>query len=259
MTGMFDSVIVGVGSLESGRDAVELAKALVSSHGDLALVYVEPVADESAPQPRTGSDAERQRFGLERLVRLRDAADIAADVLRIQAGSVGRGLHECAAGRSADLIVIGASRGKHLEHVLLGGEAREVLDDPPCAVAVAPAGYSAHSDGIRNIGVGYDGSPEGERALAVARAIAAERDATVSTFEAVRVPVHAHAPPNLRGQTDDTVAALRRYGASVDLLILGSYRQRRPDRHPDRSKSQRLAEDLSSPLLVLGSAGSASG
>ncbi len=226
---MFASVIVGVGAFEAGRDAVELAKALMSEDGEVALVYVESVVSEPAPEPRTGSEAERQRFGLERLGRLRDDAQIPAEVLRIEARSVQRGLYGFAAGRGADLIVIGASRGTRLEHRLVGDDARAVLEDPPCAVAVAPAGYSARSTAIRKIGVGYGGSPESERALAVARGIAAERGATVE----------------LAG---DTVEGLRRCGASVDLLVLGSHGHPSP---LERSNRQRLAERPSSPLLVL--------
>jgi hypothetical protein len=82
----------------------------------------------------------------------------------------------------------------------------------------------------------------------VARRIAAERHATVSSFETARAPGHVELP-------GDAATALRRYGASVDLLVLGSHKHHPPDRHLERSKSQRLAEDPASPLLVLASAG----
>ena len=39
---------------------------------------------------------------------------------------------------------------------------------------------------LRTIGAGYDGSREGERALALARELATERGAEVSAFQALR-------------------------------------------------------------------------
>ena len=41
---------------------------------------------------------------------------------------------------------------------------------------------------MREIGVGYDGSPESEHALSVARKLAAESGAKTSAFEAVEIP-----------------------------------------------------------------------
>ena len=235
MTPAFDSVVVGVSDYAGGRDAIELARVLGSRDGDIALVYVEYVAGDSIAEPLTGSDAERRRFGLERLARVRDDAQISAELSRVQAGSVRRGLYEIAASRGADLIVIGASRGTRLEHRFLGEDAREVLEDPPCAVAVAPVGYFTGSHGIHKVGVAGDGSPETEQALAMAQRIAAEHGATVSMLEA------------------ETVEGLRRQGASVDLLVLASHKHRPPARHLERSRSQRLAENPLSPLLVLAS------
>lgn len=196
-----------------------------------------------------------------------------------RAPSVRRGLYGFAASRAADLIVIGASKRNRVARMLLGDVAREVLENPPCAVAVAPVGYFGRSARMTKIGVAYDGSPESEQALALARRIPAERRATLSAFEAVPAPIYAHDPWNVEGEIDDDVkearlrvAALgdvephaefaddavegfRRFGASVDLLVLGSHKYRPPDRLLNRSKSQRLADDPSSPLLVLSPAG----
>jgi nucleotide-binding universal stress UspA family protein len=227
---VFDNVVVGVGEYESGRDALELAKTLASEDGQIALVFVERVV--SAPAT-TGLDAERQQYGLGRLVRLRDEAHSAADVARVQAESLSKGLYDFAIERGADLIVIGASRGNQLQHMVSGEDAREVLEDPPCTVGVAPAGYSTHSNGIGTIGVAHDGSPEGERALALAKTIAAERRAALSEFD------------------EDTVEAVRSDGPAVDLLVVPSHRHDPPDRRPERSRSERLAQNPSSPLLVV--------
>ena len=275
---MFERVVVGIDGYEAGRDAIALAKALLSGGGEVTLVYVEVLQSKPAPEADTRPDDEAQRFGLERLVRLRDEGQIAGEIARIQAPSVRRGLHEFAAGRGADLLVIGAGRHDPVAHMLLGDQAREVLEDPPCPVAVAPAGYSRCPNQIRNIGVAYDGSPGSDWALALARKLTAEHRATLSAFEAVRAPVYARDVWNVEGEidddvekarqriaalggvephagfADDAVEGLRRFAASVDLLVLGAHRYRPADRLVERSKSQRLADEPPCPLLVLASA-----
>jgi nucleotide-binding universal stress UspA family protein len=272
---MFENVVAGIGDYEAGRDAVELAKALVSRDGRIALVHVEGEQSDPAPDSGAGPDRERQRFGLQRLRRLRDEAQVPAEVARIQAPSIRRGLHTFAVREAADLIVVGASRRNEVARMVLGDDVGEVLDDPPCAVAVAPAGYSARSTQMRNVGVAYDASIASEQALAVARNLAAERHATLSAFEAVPPPVYVGDEVNVEREAeeeleqtrqrivrlgdvepyadyaDDAVEGLRRYGASVDLLVVGSHRHRAPDRGLHRRTSQRLAARPPSPLLVV--------
>jgi len=273
---MFASAVVGIAGYEAGRDAIALARALLPGNGKVTLVYVEVLQSEPVPEADARSDDEVRRFGLERLGRLRDEAQIAAEISRIDAPSVRRGLHEFAAGQAADLLVIGAGRHEPVAHMLLGDEAREVLEDPPCPVAVAPAGYSKRPGRVRKIGVAYDGSPESDRALALARKLTVEHHATLSAFEAVRAPAYARDVWNVEGEiaadvekarqriaalgdveahaefADDAVEGLRRYGASVDLLVLGAHRYHPVDRLIERSTSQRLADEPPCPLLVLG-------
>lgn len=270
---MFDAVIVGIEGYEAGRDAIALAKALLSRDGEVTFVYVEVLQSKPAPEADTRPDDEAQRFGLERLARLRDELHIAADVARIRAPSVRQGLHEFAAERGADLMVISASRRNRLEHRLLGNDVRELLEDPPCTVAVAPVGYSTRAAEMRKIGVAYEGSAESEHALALARRIAAEHGATLSAFEAVLPRLDPQEPWNMESEIEKDVNAarrriaalgdvephaelaenavdgLRRYGGSVDLLVVGAHSHR--GREPKQSKAQRLAEGPPSPLLVL--------
>ena len=275
---MFASVVVGIAGYEAGRDAIALAKALLPGNGKVTLVYVEVLQSKPRPEADTRADDEARRFGLERLGRLRDEGQIAAEISRIEAPSVRRGLQEFAAGQDADLIVIGAGRHDPVAHMFLGDEAREVLEDPPCPVAVAPVGYCECPGRIRKIGVAYDGSPESHRALALARKLTAQHRASLSAFEAVRAPAYARDIWNVEGEidadveqsrqrmaalgdvephaefADNAVAGLRRYGASVDLLVLGAHKYRPADRLVERSTSQRLVDEPPCPLLVLGSA-----
>ena len=272
---MFDNVVVGVDGYSGGRDALELAETLGSDSGRITLVHVEVLQGKPPPDADTGLDAERQRFGLERLERLRDRAGISADVARTRAPSTRRGLHEFAVGRAADLIVIGASGRNQVARSVLGDEVREILEEPPCAVAVAPSGYANGPAPLRSIGVAYDGSSESGQALDLARTFAAERSARLSAFQAVLAPGHARGPRNVEeaigdeaertghetagpenvaAQTefsDNPVESLRKFGATVDLLILGPHRRRPLDDRIHPSKAQRLAEAPASPLLVL--------
>ena len=273
---MVDRVVIGIGGYEAGRDAIALAKALLSSDAEVTLVSVEVLQSKPAPGADTRADEEAQRFGLERLGRLRDEGQIAAEISRIEAPSVRRGLHELAASQDADLLVIGAGRHDPVAHMFLGDEAREVLEDPPCPVAVAPAGYADRTSQIRKIGVAYDGSMESDRALALARKLTAGHRACLSAFEAVRAPVYARDVWNVEVEidtdvekarqriaalgdveahaelVDDAVEGLKEYGASIDLLVLGAHKFRPADRLVERSKSQRLADEPPCPLLVLG-------
>ena len=186
-----------------------------------------------------------------------------------------------------DKVVVGVDDYEDGRHALefaqafVSGDGRvtlvcvEVLRSEP-APDSADVGCSAR---MRRIGVAGDGSQESEQALALGGMIVAERRANPWAFEAVPAPVYARDIWNVEGKidedvkearlpiaglgdvepqaefADDAVERLRRFGASVDLLVLGSHKYRPPDRLLNRSKSQRLADDPSSPLLVLSPAG----
>jgi Universal stress protein family len=54
------------------------------------------------------------------------------------AASVGHGLHDVAEDRTADLIVAGGCHRSAIGRVLIGDDARSVVQHAPCAVAIAP-------------------------------------------------------------------------------------------------------------------------
>lgn len=270
---MFEKVVVGIDDYEAGRDALELANQLVSLRGNLLLVYVEVAMAAPGPDSDPRWRLDDRRRALERLASVRDDAGLDAELLTVQASSVAGGLHE-AVRRHGDLLVIGASRRDEFERTFVGDDIRQLLQDTPCAVAVAPMGYAARASTLDTIGVAYDGSPHSGRALAVASELARELEAELSAFEAVPAPMYVSDPLTghlalvhrlaeareqiaaLEGVTPhvgsgDAVEALTRYGASVDLLILGGHEHRRRNRLSAGSTAQRLADDVSSPLLVL--------
>jgi nucleotide-binding universal stress UspA family protein len=275
---MFDNVIVGVDGHEAGRDALALATRLISPRGQLTLAHVQVVKLKPAPDSGTYSLAVDRLPAWQRLRSLRDESERAAHVLCVEAGSVVTGLHELAARHGADLLVIGATRRDDYERVFLGNDTRTLLEHAPCPVAVAPAGYATRAPRLQRIGAAYDGSPESEQALALARLLAHELAGELAAFEAVPEPVDVQDAWDPQPEIDAGVAEARgriaalgdveahaasseddehvpevlsRYGASVDLLVIGSHTYRPIDHLVSGSTAQRLADGAPCPILVL--------
>ena len=268
---MFSNVLVGVDERPGTRDAIALGKHLVARDGRLTLAHVHA----GDPWTTRGSSpafeaAERER-SQELLEAVRVDAGIDAGLVWTGSPSVGRGLHELAERRRADLLVVGSCVRSLVGRVLVGDHTRDALNGAPCAVAVAPAGYAERSVVLGEIGVGYDGSPESEHAVAVARGFASEVGAKVSAFEAVSLRSEARgaaaeidrrveeARERIAALGDvephaaygDAAEELALYGASVDLLIVGSRGYGPMGRIMHGSTSLRLARTSRCPLLVL--------
>jgi hypothetical protein len=137
-------------------------------------------------------------------------------------------------------VVSSSCRGL-LGRVLLGDDTRAALNGAPCAIAIAiaPAGYSSQPVAMREIGVGYDGSPESEHAVAIARRIACACTAKLSAFEAVSLSTYALL--SVGAPVDDM----------VDLLVVGSRGYGALGRLIHGSTSLQLAAPVRCPLLVL--------
>lgn len=273
---MFKNLLIGVDEHEGGRDAIALARELVAEDGELTLAYVHggyPVIARGSSDAFEASERERAREILEKA---RGEAGIDAQLRCIGETSVGRGLHMLAERIHADLIVVGSSRRGLLGRVFLGDDTRAALDGAPCAVAIAPAGYTEHPKVMREIGVAYNGSPESVHALAVGRTLAAETSAKLSAFEAVAVPTYAFfgAPSPISEVIDlavkealDRISALGGveahavygypveelavYSASLDLLVVGSRDYGPVGRLVHGSTTHHLARSARCPLLIL--------
>lgn len=273
---MFKQIVVGVDEREGGRDAIALAKQLLAPDGELTLAYVytgDPHVYRSTSAAYEASERERAR---ELLGRARDEAGVLAHLRWRGSPSVGRGLHELCEVIGADLLVVGSSRRGPLGRVLIGDDTRAALNGAPCAIAIAPAGYSLQPVAMREIGVGYDGSPESEHALAVAREIAGQCGAKLSAFEAVSLPTYTFVggPVPVGDVVEGVVNEAREritalggvephaaygvpaeelalYSASLDVLVVGSRGYGPIGRLVHGSTSQELAHSARCPLLVL--------
>jgi nucleotide-binding universal stress UspA family protein len=151
---------------------------------------------------------------------------------------------------------------------LVGDDARDSLEGAPCTVAAAPVGYHDRGGSLRRIGVAYDGSPASVRALELARKLAAEEPAKLSAFQVVSGPGRiedtvddevAHALERIDklggvdgyAESGEPASELRRYGRSVDLLVLGSRGLTPMGRSFGQGTAQRLVDEPPCPLLVV--------
>jgi nucleotide-binding universal stress UspA family protein len=278
---MFEHVIVGVAEGQGSRDAIALAEQLVDPAGVVSLAHVYPPDLKRPALVAVNGDPARRDGALELLERAREQARVDARLLAIPARSPGEGLHALAQEEGADLLVVGSSRRRPPGPSTLTDDTHEALNDAPCAVAIAPAGYAQHPARIRTIGVGYNDSPESDNAIRHARTLAARYGAKLSAFEAVSLPSYTFiggAVPLEDEELDEMVDAARAriaalggiephagygitcnqlvaYSANVDLLVLGSRGAGPVGRLVHGSTSEALAGATVCPLLVLTRAG----
>jgi nucleotide-binding universal stress UspA family protein len=272
---MFANVLVGIDGREGGRDALALARVLRGTASKLTLAYVYNGREAVWHGPRSEPESVA-RFAHELLQKARDQGGSYTQTRWCQCPSIGKGLHQMAEEIGADLLVVGSSRRGLLGRVALGNDTVAALNGAPCAVAIAPAGYIQRPARMREIGVGYDGSPESKHALRVARAIAAQHGAKLSAFEAVLLPMSALSASicsydslfeNMLADAREEIAALggvearaafgdpaeelALYGASLDLLVIGSRGYGPLGRLVHGSTAQELARSARCPLLTL--------
>jgi nucleotide-binding universal stress UspA family protein len=245
---MFKNVLVGVDGRPNGRDAVVLAARLTDPAGRLTLAHVH--SGELRPSHALAPSVLRgEREASEALLgRERDAAGVDAELLSIVAMGAGRGLHEQAEEREADLLVVGSCSHGTFGRAMLGDDTRAALNGAPCAVAIAARGYAAKPVPLARLGVAYNASQESKGALSMARELAKRSGASVHALEVVSLPAFAYTglvPPAI-GESIDlllqqangslqaladvdgravygvTGEELSSFGDEVDLLIVGS-------------------------------------
>ncbi len=273
---MFTEVVVGVDGRQGGRDAVALAQQLALPDGQTTLVRVHggnAVLRTGAALALAGG---RQRSE-ELLAFEREEASADADLMTYAAPSVGRGLHDVAVSRRADLIVVGSCHRGMAGRVFLGDDMSAALNGASCAVAIAPAGYATNTAALSVIGVGYDGSPESEQALGAARDLASRNASTIKALAVISLqsaPDGEPLPDNWPEMAEQLVDEQRRrldgfgdidgdakygepsdeleaFSEELDLLIVGARGYGPVGRLLNGSTSNYLARRIRCPLLVL--------
>ncbi len=271
---MFTNILIGIDGHPGGRDAIALAKQLAAPRADLTLCHV---YDWLVWRDNAVASAIEFDQALSLLTAERRASGVEAELVCVSGSPPGRGLHQLAVQRAADLLVVGSSRHALLGRALMGDDARASLNGAPCAIAIAPRGYTQLAHEIRSIGIGYDSSPESEQALAAARELAGRQGAVVKALWVVSLqdvceerPLPADWPETaesmlsrcrdqvqaLEGIEGDSVYGgpreeLSRLSDSVDLMIVGSRGYGPTYRLFHGSVSSHLLRHVACPLLVL--------
>ena len=248
---MFGTIITGVDGRQGGRDALAFASALAEPAGnDLVAACTFPYE----PRSRAANPAYRSMLideSSKLLATELEATGVKARPFPVADTSPARGLHRLAEHEHAGLIVIGTSRHGPIGRMLLGDVTHGTLSAAPCAVAVAPKGFTAAD--LRTVGVGFDGSPESRRALELAVELARQNGARLEIVTAVETP-HAVSmyksyidPAHLRAQAVEAAEqVLAEAMNGIDVEFAGEVVEQSPaDALSDLSKRV--------DLLVLGS------
>ena len=246
-------IIVGFDGTDQAKDALRLGATVARGVGSRLVVAS---AIEFGPLVSLELDAAAYDYNDARAEHYEEVFNLARAELgdtdferRELQDTAAHGLTEFAEDEQADLIVIGSTHHGPIGRVLAGTVAARLFQGAPCAVMVAPRGWSAREHaGLGLIGVGYDGSDESRiavaRAAELARAFGATlrvitiapyigRDAESAPAEELRptwaetVKQGADAVPDevptervLRLGREATELALQ--GVELDLLVVGS-------------------------------------
>ncbi len=172
-------IAAGVDGYPEGRDAATLASMIARAAGAelmLVAVHPDPMVVLPAEIGWTGMRKEAERF----LRETRDAVAPGARIVVETDWSVPRALERVVQREHRDLLVVGSTRRGPEGRVRIGTRTRQLLSQGRCALAVAPRGLSEQpARRLTRIGVGYDGSPESETALALAGSLALGATATL--------------------------------------------------------------------------------
>lgn len=194
--GTIARIAVGIDGYPEGRDAAVLGAALArATKAELMLVAIHP--DPLVVLP-SGMDWKGLRKRAEAVLReTRDAVTPDARIVVETDISVARALHRVIGREHRDLLVVGSSRHGPEGRVRIGKRTRQLLCHFECGLAIAPRGMHKRAEpGFARIGVGYDGGPESQAALALAGSIAVANGAEL----------------RVRGVVDDRMPAIGRWG-----------------------------------------------
>jgi nucleotide-binding universal stress UspA family protein len=273
-----EAVLAGFDSTPSGRDALSLGVLLAQTF-DAELI---------AARVRKG-ECEDQRGPLEEdLTAALPDPPIAVRSALIQSKSPWHALQDLAASDPRiGLIALGSTHKGGFGRVLPGGTAEHLLRGAPCALAVAPKGYSGDPEAgaiapedLRVLEVGFDGSPGAVAALELAGSIAAGAGATMRVIAVGRPPLPPSAEPvaaptlpgadvqsrlhkavatldpRLRAlpiyeHGDPALRLLDRADEGVDMLVVGSSGTGRLGTVVLGSTSRTLIENAPCPVVVV--------
>lgn len=215
MTETYRRLIAAYDGSDLAREGLALAQRLARGTGaELLLAYVFPSVFPYGPWSQAYEASLREQSHVEEMlaaVQRELQPQIVVDTRVLGSSSVAHGLHDLGEAEEADLIVLGSSHRGPVGRVLAGSVAERLLHGAPCAVAVAPRGYS-EPDAWRSIVAAFDGSPESKLALAHAADLADATGAAlrvIAVLEPVTYPASSRIPEVI--DTGEIARAHREY------------------------------------------------
>ena len=263
---------MALGLLLAGPTAAELM---------LTAVREEPLLAVALPAEVNWSASEKLARTM--VVHTRDSMAPRARIAVESDALIWRALCRVVRREHRDLLVVGSAHDAEDGHVRLGRSARQLFDHLECPLAVAPRGLAGRTTArLRRIGVGFDGGPESQAALALATSIAAAAESELEVWGAVddsvapglRVPpverkalnerqLESALARDLDSAKDEGIATkiavtvgmptdvLSDLGERVDLLVIGSAHSGRTGRLQLGATGRALLRYAACPMLVV--------
>jgi len=280
-------IIVAATPPEAAADAIALATDLARAKDAKLVVAGVAIAPLMADRDVF---AKAQRAAMERELSLLvpdDTGAVDASIAVVVSRSVTRGLHVLAEQEEADLLVMGPSHRGTIERVFQGDLTLSTLHGSPCPIAVPPAGYAERRpEDRRLIGVAIDGGEETADVLDYAATLAEELSASLLIVNVAETTVGSVVPAwmdatatshyieSVRAEAyavlrraEETVAErvptstkliqgmpgeeLSRFGAGVDLLVMGSRAYRAVGRVLVGSTAGRVLHEAPCAVLII--------
>jgi nucleotide-binding universal stress UspA family protein len=223
---MFKRILCGVDESPEALEAVRQVRDLADSDAELLLVAVLDVAAAvHAGWAATAVLEDMHDAEVAALEAGRGAAGDHAET-RLIRGVPWSSIAETAREEDVDLVAVGTHDRWRPAGIVGGSVATYILHEAPCSVLIARAGGDPEPF-PGSIIVGIDGSAEAIEALAVARQLADEANATLRVVAAVGGkklhldPIREHAPEAALDPRSP-VEALVAESEDADLLVVGS-------------------------------------
>jgi nucleotide-binding universal stress UspA family protein len=248
-------IAAAIDGFPEGRDAAALGHLLAQATGAqlmLATVHTPPLV----PMPPELGDAALRKQSRRLVRQVRDSCAPGATTVTATDHSVPRSLQRVVHRHNRDLLVVGSSRLAPEGRVRIGKRTRQLLCNLECALAVAPRGMHLDPRPLRRIGVGYDGGPESEAALALAASIAVGAGAELLVQAVVDDRLPGRAWPGLAGVlglTWDDVIQTEIDRVRAQAVIAGELSEAQLDVKRGRPADALLAMSETIDLLVIGS------
>lgn len=278
-------LLVGFDGSDGARDALALARVLAASERDASALVVSVLFLVSGPMsiehPQLSAEEEAVAEPLFEEAREK-LSGIDVETRAYGGGSPAEILTILAEEEDFDAIVVGSPHRGAVGRVMIGSVAMNLLSGAPADVAVAPRGYAeAKQETLREIAVGYDGTPEAKVALRRAERLARPSNARIKLLTVVTPPVAtpvmvpgayspeyppepervvqegldsieaALAAESTRLDGDPATELARECEEGVDLLVVGSRGYGPLARVLLGSVSRKIAGDAPCPVLVV--------